>query len=96
MFGIWGLSPIVCVGPCDLLAVPSAWIGIEDFVREGTWVTSSDLQRATYFNWQHGQPDNSNGVHEGGEDCVIVHSGGGWDDYFCDSTHNTVVVCESP
>ena len=77
------------------MAVSSTWTGIQDFVRDGTWVTTSNQQRATYFNWNSGQPDNNN-HYEGGEDCVIVYKDGGWDDYWCDNTHHSAVVCESP
>ncbi|KAK7476376.1 hypothetical protein BaRGS_00032376, partial [Batillaria attramentaria] len=75
--------------------IDNVWMGLTDFVRDGTWLTTSDQQPAKYFNWGPGEPDNQI-TKERGQDCVYVRSDGTWDDESCD--YNVVshaVACET-
>ncbi|XP_072497364.1 asialoglycoprotein receptor 1 [Notamacropus eugenii] len=70
----------------------STWIGLNDL--EGTWKwvdgTSYD---SNIKNWMPSQPDNWHGHGlGGGEDCVHLHSDGGWNDDVCQRPYRW--VCE--
>ncbi|XP_051865948.1 lectin-like [Pristis pectinata] len=54
---------------------PTAWIGLNDRCKEGTftWIDGSSY---SYQNWHQGEPNNNNN-----EDCVNIH-------YFHDGTWN--------
>jgi hypothetical protein len=68
---------------------------MDDFVREGHWVSMSTGEAVEYTNWRTGQPNNDNG-HHGGEDCAGLRTDitqGQWDDYFCDG-ETLGVFCE--
>ena len=68
---------------CDT-GIENVWIGLQDFLREGRWVWNSNLEPATYFNWEAGEPNNDH-HHEGGQDCAYIKGGTGqWDDGWCD------------
>merc|ERR1711963_251848 len=72
----------------------AVWQGVQDFVREGTFVTASDLRPLNYSHWARGEPNNDHRGYEGGQDCVVVKRDGSWDDYQCDTTHSVAVACE--
>jgi hypothetical protein len=77
----------------------SIWIGANDSEQEDVFRWSSgDYLDLGFTNWAESQP-NDNAV--GGEDCVVLHSGGGdWNDVACDSTSFAEdpmsYVCEIP
>merc|ERR1712215_338747 len=46
------------------------WIGLEDFAHEGTWRWAESHQKASWTNWNTGEPNS----HSGDEDCVTMSS----------------------
>jgi len=79
--------------------INGAWTGLNDLVREGRWVYASNLQDATYFAWNHGEPNNVLIGTENGQDCVFVHEDGTWDDLWCETfgaSWKPSPVCERP
>ncbi len=38
------------------------WIGLTDLFHEGTFIWSSTGEKATYFNWNKGEPNNRDGI----------------------------------
>jgi len=59
------------------------WIGLTDFVQEGTFRWSSDDSLANYTNWYKSEPNNQ---QPDGEDCVItsgMHVRNKWNDQSC-------------
>ncbi|KAL8591893.1 hypothetical protein ACOMHN_044389 [Nucella lapillus] len=72
-----------------------SWLGMQDFLREGRWVDDTENEPLEYFNWGHGEPNNSLNLKEGGEDCAILLAANGkWVDYGCDQSAAINVVCE--
>jgi len=72
-----------------LTGATGAWIGLTDFLNEGTfsWVDGSAV---TYTNWRQQplQPNNGNN----NQHCTQVRPDGDWDDVICDK--NQPYVCQ--
>ncbi|XP_025099806.1 perlucin-like [Pomacea canaliculata] len=66
----------------------SAWIGVNDLVVEGQWVSSSELTPLKYNNWGPNQPDN----YENEEDCAEFYPNLDWNDYSCRKRND--FICE--
>ncbi|KAI4818243.1 hypothetical protein KUCAC02_011593 [Chaenocephalus aceratus] len=65
----------------------SAWIGLSDIHKEGTWM-SSDGCAAKFFSWSSGEPNN----HRRREDCGLINFGSAnkWNDVPCSNTYSSV------
>ena len=62
----------------DLASTSGAWIGLQDFLNEGTftWVDKSPVN---FTNWRANQPNNNNN----NQHCTWVRPDGKWDDVLC-------------
>ena len=62
----------------DLVSTSGAWIGLQDFLNEGTftWVDKSPVN---FTNWRDNQPNNNNN----NQHCTWVRPDGKWDDVLC-------------
>jgi hypothetical protein len=74
-----------------LAAQPTIWVGIDDQVTEGNYLTVRG-QPAPFLPWASGQPNNSGGGS--GEDCVAALSDGTYDDQNCSNALPAVCECE--
>ncbi|XP_052787113.1 asialoglycoprotein receptor 2-like [Mya arenaria] len=63
-------------------------IALNDIAEEGVWVWGESHDKATYFNWGPGQPDNYNAD----ENCVQLAPNGEWIDIPCHQLKN--YICE--
>ena len=65
-----------------------AWIGLTDFMAEGTfvWVDGTAL---SYTNWRPNQPNNGGDTQH----CTWIRPDGGWDDVIC--TKEQAYVCQT-
>ena len=68
------------------LGYGSSWMDGTDQSAEGTWVTSAG-DPLTFFNWDHGQPDNTGS----GEHYVHYWRRNGWND--ADAALRDHVLC---
>ena len=72
-------------------SVLDAWIGLEDFADEGTFVWTSSREPPGESFWYPGEPTDSGAE----EDCVYIWKEGLWVDQNCEKyTHH--FVCEMP
>ena len=67
----------------------NGWIGLNDEVKEGTWVWV-DGSVLSYKNWDSGQPSNNNN----NQHCGFRTSNGKWNDFTCSTPKS--YICESP
>jgi len=73
-----------------LASQPSMWVGVDDELVEGNYVTSRG-QPAPFLPWGAGQPDDQ----PPGEDCVAaIASGNTYDDQPCSNSLRAVCECE--
>lgn len=72
-----------------LAAQPAVWVGIDDLVVEGNFLTVRG-QPATFLPWAAGQPDDA----PPGEDCVAALSADTFDDQQCSNMLPAVCECE--
>ena len=79
-------------------SVPYARIDGTDRIKEGNFTSFGDGSVITYSNWAHGEPNNccwADGDPNkccGGEDCIVMHDNGQWNDVQCAHPHQA--VCE--
>lgn len=77
----------------NITGITGYMLGATDIEIEGRWLWISDGSPAIYTQWASGQPDNSTGVLESGEDCVGMMVGSNtWNDIHC--THEAAYICE--
>ena len=72
-----------------LAAQPAVWVGIDDEVVEGNYLTVRG-QPATFLPWAASQPDNA----PPGEDCVAAISASTLDDQQCTNKLRAICECE--
>ncbi|XP_025113557.1 CD209 antigen-like [Pomacea canaliculata] len=65
------------------------WLGFNDLVKEGRWVSATSNQPMVYQSWGWGEPNNS-----GNQDCGQLTSNGAWDDLSCDPGTKFTFVCQ--
>ena len=61
------------------------------FCCSGQYVWQESHEVAKYFNWNDGEPNDSNWL-TGTEDCVVKH--GGWEDFEC-NRNDVLALCET-
>jgi hypothetical protein len=71
----------------NILAGRTAWIGLNDLSKEGTYTWSSSNKVATYTNWNSGEPNDANN-----EDVIVTRSDGRWNDASINDTNTTYAV----
>jgi len=73
--------------------IDPVWIGLQDFLSEGTFSWSDGTALGSYTNWVNSQPDNNNG----NQHCVVVIVTGGnsglWNDVICGGARP--FICET-
>ncbi|XP_025098746.1 perlucin-like protein [Pomacea canaliculata] len=72
----------------NLIGRNSAWMGINDILRNGRWVLTSSGRPLPYANWARGEPNN----HGGSETCGQMFPNGRWNDHRM--SHAIPSVCE--
>ena len=65
-----------------MAGIKNVWLGLTDFLQEGTWQWMSTKASPEFTSWGAGEPDNVVG-QEGGQDCVYILRNGVWDDESC-------------
>ncbi|XP_025098424.1 perlucin-like protein [Pomacea canaliculata] len=66
------------------------WIGMNDLIQEGTWVSASSGTPVNFTKWRNGEPNDAYGK----EDCADYHNDHkAWNDVTCG--YKTTFVCES-
>eukprot|EP00090_Calanus_glacialis_P008968 TRINITY_DN17292_c0_g1_i1.p1 TRINITY_DN17292_c0_g1~~TRINITY_DN17292_c0_g1_i1.p1 ORF type:complete len:254 (-),score=47.19 TRINITY_DN17292_c0_g1_i1:6-767(-) len=70
------------------------WIGLQDFLLEGTFSWADGTALGAYTNWLTGQPDNNSG----NQHCAVMtatgNNAGLWNDVICNGPRG--FVCEKP
>jgi len=72
------------------------WIGLQDFLQEGTFSWADGTALGSYTNWLSGQPDNAGG----NQHCVVIivsgNNAGLWNDVRCGgNSGNQPFICET-
>ncbi len=70
------------------------WIGLTDIFHEGTFIWATTGEKATYFNWISGQPDNRNNGTEHFVDIVSTPNGREWNDCSNDCGMSVRGICQ--
>ena len=72
--------------------IDSVWIGLNDKVKENTYVWSNPSVMSIWRNWRSGQPNNAISADGKTQDCVVILRNGKWNDKRC--SRYEFSVCE--